>query len=125
MRRRRLTVAAAVSTALFSATSSVGTALAVQPNRGPVAPGRSVTTTLYNDTPCTLQLTGGTIVAGHLTQDVPLVIGPHTHAAWKITGLNAFGPARTPISLVIFAVTSCSLAGAQESYTCKIPTPAV
>jgi hypothetical protein len=81
----------------------------------PVAPGRSVTATLANNTPCTLQLTGGTVAAGHLTQDVPLTIAPHTAGTWKITGWNAFGNPDADLA-VVFAVTNCAQADAQEGY---------
>ncbi len=93
-----------------------GTAFASpQPHRGPVAPGRSVTATLENSTSCTLQLTGGTVAEGRLTQDVPLVIGPYSSGTWKITGLNAFGNPDADLA-VVFAVIGCAQAGSQEGY---------
>jgi hypothetical protein len=93
-----------------------GTAFASpQPHRGPIAPGRSVTATLENSTSCTLQLTGGTVAQGRLTQDVPLVIGPHSSGTWKITGWNAFGNPDADLA-VVFAVTGCAQAGSQEGY---------
>ena len=93
-----------------------GTAFASpQPHRGPVAPGRSVTATLENSTSCTLQLTGGTVAQGRLTQDVPLVIGPYSSGTWKITGMNAFGNPDADLA-VVFAVTGCAEAGSQEGY---------
>jgi hypothetical protein len=85
------------------------------PHRAPVAPGRSVTATLQNSTSCTLQLTGGTVAEGHLTQDVPLVIGPHSSGTWKITGANAFGNDAADLA-VTFAVTGCAQAGFEEGY---------
>jgi hypothetical protein len=115
MRRSLLAVAAGVLTVLSSVTSGVGTALASQPESHPVAPGRSVTATLENNTPCTLQLTGGRLAEGHLTQDVPLVIQPYTAGTWKIAGWNAFGAPDADLA-VVYAVTNCSLAGAQEGY---------
>jgi hypothetical protein len=93
-----------------------GTAFASpQPHRGPIAPGRSVTATLENLTSCTLQLTGGTVPQGHLTQDVPLTIAPHSAGTWKITGANAFGNDAADVA-VVFAVTGCAQAGSEEGY---------
>jgi len=86
-----------------------------QPHRAPVAPGRSVTATLQNSTSCTLQLTGGTVAEGRLTQDVPLTIGPYSSGMWKITGANAFGNADADLA-VVFAVSGCAQAGSQEGY---------
>lgn len=113
--RKRLVIlacgAAAGSVGVFS-----GSAFAVpQPHLRPGAPGRSVTATLENSTSCTLQLTGGTVAEGHLTQDVPLVIGPHSSGTWKITGFNAFGNPDADLA-VVFAVTGCAQAGSQEGY---------
>lgn len=103
--------AAAVSVAL------AGSAFASPPpHPRPVAPGRSVTATLENTTSCTLQLTGGTVPEGTLTQPVPLTIGPHSSGTWKITGGNAFGPDDAADVAVVFDVTGCAQAGSQEGY---------
>lgn len=113
---RKGLIAAAIGAATIMSVGVGGAAFAsVQPHRGPIAPGRSVTATLVNSTPCTLQLTGGTVAEGSLTQDVPLVIGPYSSGTWKITGANAFGNADADLA-VVFAVTGCAQAGEQEGY---------
>lgn len=112
MRGRSLAlVAAAVGVSVVGLGLASGAAAVARP----VAPGRSVTATLENNTSCTLRLTGGTVAAGHLTQDVPLTIAPHTSGTWKITGWNAFGNPDADLA-VVFAVTSCAQAGSQEGY---------
>ena len=113
--RKGLIVAAAAAATVMSVSVGGAAFASAQPHRGPIAPGRSVTATLENSTPCTLQLTGGTVAAGSLTQDVPLVIGPYSSGTWKITGANAFGNADADLA-VVFAVTGCAQAGSQEGY---------
>lgn len=114
---RKSLIAAAIGAAtVISSVGVAGSAFAsVQPHRGPIAPGRSVTATLVNSTPCTLQLTGGRVAEGSLTQSVPLVIGPYSSGTWKITGANAFGNDAADLA-VVFAVTGCAQAGEQEGY---------
>src|SRR5437016_13148030 len=113
--RKGLVVAAAGAASVMSLGLGGSAFASAQPHRGPIAPGRSVTATLENSTPCTLQLTGGTVAEGSLTQDVPLLIGPYSSGTWKITGANAFGNADADLA-VVFAVTGCAQAGAQEGY---------
>jgi hypothetical protein len=113
---RKGLIAAAIGAATVLSVSVGGAAFAsAQPHRGPIAPGRSVTATLVNSTPCTLQLTGGRVAEGSLTQSVPLVIGPYSSGTWKITGANAFGNESADLA-VVFAVTGCAQAGEQEGY---------
>lgn len=114
--RKGLIAAAIAAATVISSVGVAGSAFAsVQPHRGPIAPGRSVTATLVNSTPCTLQLTGGTVAEGSLTQSVPLVIGPYSSGTWKITGANAFGNEAADLA-VVFNVTGCAQAGEQEGY---------
>ena len=115
--RKSLIIGAAGAVAAVASVALAGTAFAnPQPHRGPVAPGRSVTATLVNTTACTLQLTGGTVAEGHLTQPVPLTIAPHSSGTWKITGWNAFSSDDAADLAVTFAVTGCAQAGSGEGY---------
>jgi hypothetical protein len=107
--------AVGVTAAFMAVAGGAGAALAAQPDVGPTAPGMSVLTTLENNTACTLQLTGGWILEGHLSQDVPLTIGPHSSGVWKIVGANAFSNADADL-LLVFAATGCAQAGEQEGY---------
>ncbi|HEV3170416.1 MAG TPA: hypothetical protein VGZ32_08760, partial [Actinocrinis sp.] len=107
--------AVGATAALMAVAGGAGAALAAQPDRGPTAPGMTIAATLVNNTACTLQLTGGWILEGHLSQDVPLTIGPHSSGAWKIVGWNAFSNADADL-LVVFAATGCAQAGDQEGY---------
>jgi hypothetical protein len=114
--RKSLIFGAAGATAAVASVALAGTAFAnPQPHRGPIAPGRSVTATVVNSTSCTLQLTGGEVPEGRLTQPVPLTIAPHSSGTWKITGWSAFGDDSADLA-VVFAVTGCAQAGSQEGY---------
>jgi hypothetical protein len=107
--------AVGATAALMTAAGGVGAAMAAQPHHGPTAPGLTIAATLVNNTACTLQLTGGRIAEGHLSQDVPATIGPHSSGTWKIVGWNAFSSADADLA-VVFAVTGCAQAGEQEGY---------
>jgi hypothetical protein len=115
MRKSLLLVACGAAAAGSVGVLSGAAFASPKPSARPIAPGRSVTATLQNTTSCTLNLTGGTVALGHLTQSVPLVIGPHSSGTWKITGWTAFGDDSADLA-VIFDVTGCAQAGSEESY---------
>ena len=107
--------AVGATAALMAVAGGAGAAMAVQPHHGPTAPGLTIAATLVNNTACTLQLTGGRIAEGHLSQDVPATIAPYSSGTWKIVGWNAFSAADADLA-VVFAVTGCAQAGEQEGY---------
>jgi hypothetical protein len=115
MRKSLLLVACGAAAAGLVGVLSGAAFASPKPSARPIAPGRSVTATLQNWTSCTLNLSGGTVASGHLTQSVPLVIGPHSSGTWKITGWNAFGDDSADLA-VIFDVAGCAQAGSEESY---------
>ena len=78
-------------------------------------PGRSVTTTLNNHTSCRLQLAGGHIGGGHLSQDPPSVIEPGASGTWKVIGWSAFSDPDATLALA-YTATNCPTAGQQEGY---------
>jgi hypothetical protein len=91
----------------------------VRPQVGPpphrLLPGRSVTTTLNNHTPCRLQLDGGRVGAGHLSQEPPSVIEPGASGTWKVIGWSAFADPDASLALA-YTATNCPIAGQQEGY---------
>lgn len=80
-----------------------------------LAPGRSVTTTLNNHTPCQLQLGGGVLLAGHLSQYPPAVIEPGASGTWKVIGWSAFTAPDASVSL-FYVAQHCNIAGEGPGY---------
>ena len=94
------------------------TVLAAAPATGrPLVPGRSVTATLTNHTPCTFQLTGTyPFGSGHITQQPAQTIPAGGTSTWKVIGWSAVSD---PDALAIYVYTAqpgCRAAGESRGY---------
>ena len=119
-RGRTVTRTVGVAAAAIALAAAVPTAWASSGSRPfppptHMPPGLSVTTTLNNHTPCRLQLGGGRIWAGQLSQYPPSVIEPGASGSWKITGFSAYVNPDASLSL-FYTAANCAVAGEGEGY---------
>jgi hypothetical protein len=114
MHRWRTTVGTTVGVAAVLGLMALATTPATA---RPLVPGRSVTATLTNHTPCTFQLTGQyPFGSGHVTQQPAQTIPPGGTSRWKVIGWSA---ASDPNALAIYVYTAqpgCQAAGESRGY---------